>query len=80
MPLLRNEYKLMKKVLEQTNEGSKYNFTDVIRTKLGENPFTFTANHVGVRNKTEKMKRDLAKLTVLAVDYIFVVTPEDQGK
>ena len=52
----------------------------MIRTKLGENPFTFTANHVGVRNKTEKMKRDLAKLSVLAVDYIFVVTPEDQGK
>ena len=80
MPLLKSEYRCMKRVLEREHAGKKYDFIDVVREKLGHNPYTYTANHVGVKVKTEQMRKELAKQDVLAVDYIFVVIPHDQGK
>ena len=35
---------------------TKFTFKDLVREKYGHNPMTYTANHVGVKNKTQEMK------------------------
>ena len=52
---------MMKALREQYSE-EKFRFTDIVRSKLGKNPVTFPANHVGVKEKTEEMKEELGKL------------------
>ena len=62
LPLLKNQYKCMMKAFQEQYSEEKFTFTDIVRHKLGQNPVTFPANHVGVKEKTEEMKEELGKL------------------